>query len=788
MNTQIRTFAVVVGLAAWACIACALVGSAAGSTPANCLQFGEPLKHWLVLKPIPVMSDKNRAADDTARHQAFSRDWLVSIGGEAGVRPQLGAKLRIAGHALKWSNLEADRGSADLHVRGHPVDDALAYAWTEFEVPEDKSAVLGIGSDDAVKVWLNGKLVHTNWVNRPVHLDEDLVLVELRAGKNRILLKVQNSTAAWGFACRVLSPEQAEGLRLARAEMGNPASGTLTDEQIKTALRDYIDTDRMGVGMVVGIVDEHGTQVVSQGKLSNTSNREVDGDTLFEIGSVTKVFTALLLQDMVERREMRLEDPVKKYLPNSVTMPTYDGKEVTLLHLATHTSGLPRDVGNMKPQSWRRPEEGYTVEQFYAFLSGCKLRNAPGMKEEYSNLGLELLGHLVALKAGKDYQTLVLERICVPLRMDSTRISLTPELKVRLATGHVLPGAPVCSEDFSILPAAGAIKSTAHDLLKFILAYSGLTDSPLRAVMDKAEAEHALESGGKRRLVWFGNGSLFEHGGMTFGHKTELAFDTSKKRGIVFLSNCSSGALLSDSWRGLLEGRPRMPANIAPLRPGLYDRYVGLYETDKRARCAVRRDGDRFMVQWLGTPEQRVRNYSFEVFAQSDSVFRNKPWHNQLVQVCFVPNGNDSNMILSTSEFCLEARKISSEVPKTPEPVRLAADVCERYVGRYRMALLGLIPVGPTLNILHESDKVGEHLIAYLSGSNARAFLDRLGGGLAGGELFPENETTFFTPFSDVEVRGTFVRNKKGKTTGIVIDLGGTRIKGVRVGNTARTQ
>ena len=95
--------------------------------------------------------------------------------------------------------------------------------------------------------------------------------------------------------------------------------------------------------MVIGIVDEHGSQVFAAGKLDNGTDQEVNGDTLFEIGSATKTFTVLLLPDMVERGQMKLDDPVAKYLPASVKMPTHGGKEITLLDLATHTSALPRD-------------------------------------------------------------------------------------------------------------------------------------------------------------------------------------------------------------------------------------------------------------------------------------------------------------------------------------------------------------------------------------------------------------------------------------------------------------
>src|SRR5436190_5595135 len=123
------------------------------------------------------------------------------------------------------------------------------------------------------------------------------------------------------------------GKELRSEEIASNAGDRLTDAQLKTMLQDYIDTDKLGNALVVGIVDEHRTQLVSHGKLDNGTDRDVDGDTVFEIGSITKVFTALLLQDMVERGEMKLEDPVQKYLPDSVRMPAHQGKQITLLHL-----------------------------------------------------------------------------------------------------------------------------------------------------------------------------------------------------------------------------------------------------------------------------------------------------------------------------------------------------------------------------------------------------------------------------------------------------------------------
>jgi len=559
----------------------------------------------------------------------------------------------------------------------------------------------------------------------------------------------------------ILGAANVQGQEFTAANITAPAGNTLTDAEIKTMLRDSIDTDKEAVGLVVGIVDERGTSVISHGKLDNGTDRDVDGDTLFEIGSITKVFTALLLQDMIERGEMKLDDPVQKYLPSSVKMPTYQGKEITLLHLATHTSGLPRDYDG----------------ELSAFLSHCTLHQAPGIRQEYSNLGMGLLGHVIALKAGKDYETLVVERICEPLGMDSTRITLPPELKARLAIGHGMPGHRVQGFGYSPLPGAGALHSTANDLLKFVSAYLGLTPSPLSSLMQKAEALHSLESGAKLRFAWFENGPIFEHNGGTTGYKSELAFDPQKRRGIVVLSNCANNSTIVPAlWRPVLDGRSPKPADLAPMDPALYDRYAGQYQTDKHDICTVRREGGRLMLQWIGQPGQRERYPSFEVFPQSGSVFRNEFYGEQ---VMFFPavDSQALRLILTNqaSNFRVEMTRISTDVPAAPTPVQIDPRTYDGYVGQYRWTcFFKLIRVGPTLSISHETDELGDHLIMSVRGLPQHFAC----------EIFPENETNFI-PGLDLadDLRLTFIRNKQGKTKHGIVYWNGSKHRGTRISN-----
>src|ERR1051326_4113711 len=208
------------------------------------------------------------------------------------------------------------------------------------------------------------------------------------------------------------------------------AQAQLTDEEIRAVLQDRIDRAKQSVGIVVGLVDDKGVRVITYGKPRQDSKQPLDGDSVFEIGSVTKVFTTTLLADMVERGEVSLSDPVSKYLPKTVKTPTRDGKEITLFDLATHTSGLPRMPTNLIERDPKNPYADYSVDQLYEFLSGYTLTRRIGEKYEYSNLGVGLLGHVLALRAGTDYETLVRNRISQPLKMENTRIKLTPEMLV----------------------------------------------------------------------------------------------------------------------------------------------------------------------------------------------------------------------------------------------------------------------------------------------------------------------------------------------------------------------
>src|ERR1700687_3480262 len=259
-----------------------------------------------------------------------------------------------------------------------------------------------------------------------------------------------------------------------------PVPGT---GEIREILVRRIDHQEQAAGIVVGIIEPNGRRVVAYGNLAKGDSRTLDGDTIFEIGSISKVFTSLALADMVNRKEVTLDDPAAKYLPEHVKMPERSGKSITLLDLSTHTSGLPRLPSNLKLKDPRNPYADYSVDDLYQFLSGYTLPRDPGSEFEYSNLGGGLLGHLLVHRAGTDYESLIGNRITRPLNMPDTGITLSSSMKQRMATGHTGMLAPTANWDLPTLAGAGALRSSANDMLTFLEAFLGYRESPLAPAM-----------------------------------------------------------------------------------------------------------------------------------------------------------------------------------------------------------------------------------------------------------------------------------------------------------------
>jgi serine-type D-Ala-D-Ala carboxypeptidase/endopeptidase len=252
------------------------------------------------------------------------------------------------------------------------------------------------------------------------------------------------------------------------------------DSEIRQIISERIEDRKQGVGIVIGLVSPEGRRIVAHGHFGTDSPRLMDANTIFEVGSVTKVFTALLLADMIQRNEVKLDDPVAKHLPEEAVVPQRGGKEITLADLATHTSGLSRIPDNFSPTA--DPVNiyaDYSVEQLYQFLLTHRLTRDIGAHWGYSNLGYGLLGQALTRRAGADYETLVRDRILTPLGMKSTAIALSPEMKAKLAAGHNLASEAVPNWDLTTFAGAGGLRSTANDMLTFLEMALGIKQTVL---------------------------------------------------------------------------------------------------------------------------------------------------------------------------------------------------------------------------------------------------------------------------------------------------------------------
>jgi D-alanyl-D-alanine-carboxypeptidase/D-alanyl-D-alanine-endopeptidase len=389
------------------------------------------------------------------------------------------------------------------------------------------------------------------------------------------------------------------------------------DSEIRRILSERVDGQKQSVGIVVGIVGPEGRRLVAHGHFGADDLRPVNGGTVFEIGSVTKVFTALLLADMAQRGEVELIDPVAKYLPKDVEAPQRDGKIITLADLASHYSGLPRMPDNFAPRDSANPYADYSVERLYEFLSSHRLTRDIGARWEYSNLGYGLLGHALARRAGGDYETLVRDRILAPLGMESTAITLSPEMQARLAIGHDPALEAVPNWDLPTFAGAGALRSTTSDLLIFLEMALGMKESPLVPALAATIATRRPIGvrGDEVGFGWIiaksGDDEMIWHNGGTGGYRSFIGFLPKAKVGVVALSNASTEVGVDDIGQHLLN--PEIPLAPPPkqrvavaIDPKLYDGYVGRYQLKPDVILSVTREGDRLFAQATGQKRHEI--------------------------------------------------------------------------------------------------------------------------------------------------------------------------------------
>lgn len=310
---------------------------------------------------------------------------------------------------------------------------------------------------------------------------------------------------------------------------------------------DNIVNPRLEVGAIIGVILKNQRHVFSYGTKELNGNEAPNHNTVFEIGSITKTFTTIMLADMHLKEDVNLLDNAEIYLPaEKVTLPSSNGTKINLTHLATHTSGIPSMPDNIE-ENMDNPDDpvaSYTVDDMYEFLNNCTLEFPVGTQHQYSNAGLGLLGLTLALANGTSYEELLNQRMLNPLGMNNTTLFLTDEQRQNLATGYDTALNPVSTWTATdCLQGAGFIKSTLNDMFIYLEANMGLISTPLSEAMELAHEERVQTPWGDYcGLGWyifiFPDGQeIINHNGGTGGYYAFIGFNKNLSTGVIVLCN-----------------------------------------------------------------------------------------------------------------------------------------------------------------------------------------------------------------------------------------------------------
>jgi CubicO group peptidase (beta-lactamase class C family) len=762
------------------------------------------MRNWLVLKPIPVSAEKAGEPAEEAQKKAFAEDSLKGQGGETKVHPRPGFKQKIGERELEWESLKSKSDVIDLKAGSSPSDYAIAYVWAEIELPEKTKGVLGLGSDDAVKVWLNGKLVHENWIARPCAPDDDLVPVTFAAGKNQLLVKVQNIQGDWSFTCRLLSQELqanklieavvtsdadtiqkllAQGLDVnAQGEAGVTAfqaarlhgdtelmrllasHGAVTNapmpppDKLMEALFTHVFTNNAPGAAV--LVAQNGIVLFKKGYgLADVAHgARFAPDTESRIGSITKQFTASAILKLQEQGKLSVQDKLSKYFPD---FPR--GNEVTLHHLLTHTSGIRSYTD--KPGFMDKVTSPIQPDDLIKSFQNDAYDFDPGKKWHYDNSGYFLLGRIIEKVSGQSYGDYLRQNFFEPLGMTNTGVHRAELALPHQALGYQFKGATFTSAldwDMSWAGGAGALYSTVEDLYRWNEGVFGgkvLKEASLKAAWTpvKTEDNQDDDSGNGYGYGWFSahtrGAQEISHGGGLNGFSSFLMRFPSENFTVAILANAQPGAPGADPTRlahlvtEIYLGEklaPRPTHQVDPsVSPAAFDALVGRYDYGM-AVMTVTKDGRHLYAQLGGQPR-------FEIFPKSGTEFF---WKVVDAQVTFVKD-NQGKVIKAIHHQ--NGQTINAPRLEDLKEVKADAATYDAFVGKY--------DYGAGKAILTVS-REGDRLFAQLTGQPKF-------------EIFPKSPTEFFWKVVDAQVQ--FVKNDAGKTTKAIHHQGGRTFEAPKI-------
>ena len=755
------------------------------------LSDNEFLKNWLILGPVKA-DETGKAPDEAGQRAFFDQDPLTSILVQSS---KTLPKVKIGKTEYSWKPVKSESGVVDLVKLVGQFNYSSAYALAEIRMDAPAKVLMGVGSDDDIKIFLNGVLVHSNWIARGINPDDDIVSLDLKKGSNQILLKVQNIEQSWSFAIRKLGKDNLSKLLNESAGRGNfdnvkllAENGADVNFQDNMGLTAYQSAAIRGRESVMNYLKERGaktdlpmppfselvsnifksaqTGITSGVAVLVSKNGEiiyekgfgyadvgnkvpVTPDTKFRIGSITKQFTASAILKLQEEGKISVTDKLSKFIPD---FPR--GDEVTIQHLLTHTSGIHSFTD--RPGFMKFVTLPVTSQAVVDTIKTFKYDFNPGDRYLYNNSGFFLLGYIIEKISGKSLAEYFSDHFFKPLGMNNTSIYQTNLVLGNEAYGFSIENGKITKAqnwDMSWAGGAGAIYSTVKDLNTWNEAVFGgkvLKDESLKAAFTPLilNNKEKVDYGYGWSLQDIRGMKFISHSGGLNGFLSYLERQPENKITVVVLCNStpppdgidptSNAMTIAELMLWTDMAKQSSFASDLVVDEATLKSYVGRYDYGRGAVLIVNLDGKQLNAQMTGQPK-------FPIFPSSKNEFN---WKVVEAKVKFVTDdkGNVTNVIHYQGGQEIVAKKLKEETPVTVNP-----SIFDKYIGKYDLGN----------QVFIEVSKDGDKLM--IQGPNLPKY-----------QLLPASETEYFA--REVNIRLNFILNPEGKADSAILNAAGAEM------------
>lgn len=767
-----------------------------GSASYSEMTDNEFLTNWQILGPVKI-NETGTTPDEAAQRTFFDTDILTHVVIQTNKVLQ---KTKIANTEYGWKSVKSEGNIVDFIKLIGPFNYSSAYALAEIKMESPATFLVGVGSDDGVKIFINGELIHHNWTARALNPDDDILLVKLRKGSNQVLVKVHNIEGEWSFAFRKLGKDLLSNLLFESSGKGNldqvklliengadfnsaSASGLtpyqsamingresvmnfLKEKGAKTdvplpSLDVFVDGIFKSVqaGTTSGVavlISKDGKIIYNKGfGFADIGNKvPVTTDTKFRIGSISKQFISSSILKFQEEGKISIQDKLSKFIPD---FPR--GNEVTIHHLLTHTSGIHSFTD--RPNFMKFVTLPVSSKSMVDTIKAYPFDFNPGDRYLYNNSGYFLLGYLIEQISGKSLADFLKENIFEPLGMKNSGIYQTNLLLNNEAYGYSIENGKIIKAqnwDMSQAGGAGAIYSTVNDLYLWneaVFNEKVLTDESMKAAFTPLvlNNKQTIEYGYGWSLQNLRGLKFISHGGGLNGFLSFLTRQPEQKITISVLCNStpspaginpgSNSMAIAEYllWKDM-EKQASFASDLA-IDKSVLKSYTGRYNYGQGAVLVVTLDGKQLKAQMTG-------QQMFPIYPSSANEFN---WKVVEAKVKFVTdeNGDVTNLIHYQNGQQIVAKKLPEETP-----ISIDSSIFDKYVGKYNAGNQNII----------EITKDGDKLMA--QAPNSPRF-----------QLLAATEKEFFV--REINIRIIFKVNEQGQTESFSLNTDGVESTATRV-------